>query len=106
MQGVDAMGDFAIQVRLKMMTKPGEQFVIRRRAYAMIKKAFDGERHQVRVPDGAGRGRRADRGRGACVAKGGAEAGSLTTAQLQAPRVYIDRRGIVGGVIGTWTIQT
>jgi moderate conductance mechanosensitive channel len=24
-----------------MMTKPGEQFVIRRRAYAMIKKAFD-----------------------------------------------------------------
>ena len=26
---------------MKMMTKPGEQFVIRRRAYAMIKKAFD-----------------------------------------------------------------
>jgi small-conductance mechanosensitive channel len=25
---------------MKMMTKPGEQFVIRRRAYAMIKKAF------------------------------------------------------------------
>jgi small-conductance mechanosensitive channel len=24
-----------------MMTKPNEQFVIRRRAYAMIKKAFD-----------------------------------------------------------------
>jgi hypothetical protein len=24
-----------------MMTKPGEQFVIRRRAMAMIKKAFD-----------------------------------------------------------------
>jgi small-conductance mechanosensitive channel len=23
------------------MTKPGEQFVVRRRAYAMIKKAFD-----------------------------------------------------------------
>jgi small-conductance mechanosensitive channel len=41
MQGVEQFGDFAIQIRLKMMTKPGEQFVIRRRAYAMIKKAFD-----------------------------------------------------------------
>lgn len=41
MQGVDQFGDFAIQIRLKMMTKPGEQFVIRRRAMAMIKKAFD-----------------------------------------------------------------
>ena len=40
MQGVEQFGDFAIQIRLKMMTKPGEQFVIRRRAYAMIKKAF------------------------------------------------------------------
>ena len=26
---------------MKMMTLPGEQFVIRRKAYAMIKKAFD-----------------------------------------------------------------
>jgi hypothetical protein len=33
-------GDFAIEIRLKLMTKPGEQFVIRRRAYALIKKAF------------------------------------------------------------------
>ena len=41
MQGVEQFGDFAIQLRMKMMTKPGEQFVIRRRAYAMIKKAFD-----------------------------------------------------------------
>jgi small-conductance mechanosensitive channel len=40
MQGVEQFGEFAIQIRLKMMTKPGEQFVIRRRAYAMIKKAF------------------------------------------------------------------
>ena len=31
----------AIQIRLKMMTKPGEQFAIRRKAYALIKKAFD-----------------------------------------------------------------
>jgi moderate conductance mechanosensitive channel len=41
MQGVEQFGDFAIEIRLKMMTKPGEQFVIRRRAYALIKKAFD-----------------------------------------------------------------
>ena len=41
MQGVEQFGEFAIQLRMKMMTRPGEQFVIRRRAYAMIKKAFD-----------------------------------------------------------------
>ena len=41
MQGVEQFGDYAIQLRLKIMTKPGEQFVIRRKAYAMIKKAFD-----------------------------------------------------------------
>ncbi len=41
MQGVDQLGDFAVQIRAKMMTLPGEQFVIRRAAYAMIKKAFD-----------------------------------------------------------------
>jgi small-conductance mechanosensitive channel len=41
MQGVDAFGDFAIQLRAKMMTLPGEQFVIRRAAFARIKKAFD-----------------------------------------------------------------
>ena len=41
MQGVDQLGDFALQIRAKMMTLPGEQFVIRRQAHAMIKKAFD-----------------------------------------------------------------
>ncbi|MDY0884593.1 mechanosensitive ion channel family protein [Dongia soli] len=40
MQGVEQFGDYAIQIRMKMMTKPGEQFVIRRRAFDMIKKAF------------------------------------------------------------------
>ena len=58
MQGVEEYGDFAIKIRLKLTCKPGEQFVIRRRAYGMIKKAFDRERHQVRLPDGAGRRRR------------------------------------------------
>jgi moderate conductance mechanosensitive channel len=41
MQGVEQFGDYAIKLRLKMMTKPNEQFVMRRRALAMIKKAFD-----------------------------------------------------------------
>ena len=40
MQGVEQFGDFAIQIRMKMMTKPGEQFAIRRQAYAMIKQRF------------------------------------------------------------------
>jgi hypothetical protein len=35
---------------LKMMTKPGEQFVIRRRAYAMIKKAFDANGIEIAFP--------------------------------------------------------
>ena len=41
MQGVDELGDYAVQIRAKMMTVPGEQFAIRRKAYAKIKKAFD-----------------------------------------------------------------
>lgn len=41
MQGIEQFGDYSINIRMKMMTKPGEQFVIRRRANAMIKKAFD-----------------------------------------------------------------
>ncbi len=41
MQGVEQFGDYAIQIRMKMMTRPGEQFPIRRKAFALIKKAFD-----------------------------------------------------------------
>jgi small-conductance mechanosensitive channel len=41
MQGVEQFGDFAIQIRCKMTTKPGEQFPIRRKAFALIKRAFD-----------------------------------------------------------------
>jgi small-conductance mechanosensitive channel len=41
MQAADNLGDFPVQIRAKMMTLPGVQFVIRRKAYAMIKKAFD-----------------------------------------------------------------
>lgn len=41
MQGVEAFGDFAVELRVKMMTKPGQQFTIRRKAFALIKKAFE-----------------------------------------------------------------
>lgn len=41
MQGVEQFGDYAIQIRMKMMTKPGEQFVIRRKALALIRKVFN-----------------------------------------------------------------
>jgi moderate conductance mechanosensitive channel len=50
MQGVDQFGEFAIEIRLKMMTKPGEQFVIRRRAYGMIKKAFAENGIEIALP--------------------------------------------------------
>jgi small-conductance mechanosensitive channel len=50
MQGVEQFGEFALQIRLKMMTKPGEQFVIRRRAYAMIKKAFAENGIEIALP--------------------------------------------------------
>jgi small-conductance mechanosensitive channel len=59
MQGVEQFGDYAIQIRLKMMTKPGEQFTVRRKAYALIKMAFDANGIQfafptVQVAGGAG----------------------------------------------------
>jgi small-conductance mechanosensitive channel len=41
MQGVNNFGDYGIELRMKMMTKPGEQFVIRRQAWLKIKKAFE-----------------------------------------------------------------
>jgi small-conductance mechanosensitive channel len=41
MQGIEQFGDFAVQLRIKMKTRPNEQALIRRRALAMIKKAFD-----------------------------------------------------------------
>ena len=48
MQGVQNFGDFGIELRIKMMTKPGEQFVIRRKAYVAIKKAF--EENGIKIP--------------------------------------------------------
>ncbi|MFO1072555.1 MAG: mechanosensitive ion channel family protein [Geminicoccaceae bacterium] len=50
LQGVDQMGEYAIKLRLKMMTKPGRQFLMRRRAYALIKQAFATEGISFAVP--------------------------------------------------------
>jgi small-conductance mechanosensitive channel len=41
MQGVNSFGDYGIELRMKMMTKPGEQFVMKRKAWQMIKKEFE-----------------------------------------------------------------
>jgi small-conductance mechanosensitive channel len=50
MQGIDQFGDYAIEIRMKMTTKPGQQFTIRRRALAMIKQAFDANGIKFAVP--------------------------------------------------------
>jgi small-conductance mechanosensitive channel len=41
MQGVEEFGDYAIKIRMKMTTRPGEQFTVRRKAYALIKQKFE-----------------------------------------------------------------
>ena len=58
MQGVEQFGDFAIQISMKMMTRPGEQFVIRRRGLRHDQEGLRRQRHQDRLPDRAGRRRR------------------------------------------------
>lgn len=50
MQGVEEFGEYGVRVRTKMMAKPGEQFVVRRRANAMIKKAFDANGIRFALP--------------------------------------------------------
>ncbi|RWC52744.1 MAG: mechanosensitive ion channel family protein [Mesorhizobium sp.] len=50
MQGVDSFGDSGIDLRMKLMTKPGTQFGIKRRALMMIKKAFDDNGIKLAVP--------------------------------------------------------
>jgi small-conductance mechanosensitive channel len=50
MQGIDNFGDYAIVLRMKLMTKPGTQFGIKRRALMMIKKAFAENGIKIAVP--------------------------------------------------------
>jgi small-conductance mechanosensitive channel len=41
MKGVEEIGDFGIQLSFAFMAKPGHQSVVRRRAYTMIRQAFN-----------------------------------------------------------------
>ncbi|TKD40750.1 MAG: mechanosensitive ion channel family protein [Mesorhizobium sp.] len=50
MQGIDNFGDYAIVLRMKLMTKPGTQFGIKRRALMMIRKAFAENGIKIAVP--------------------------------------------------------
>lgn len=50
MQGIDEFSDFAIILRMKLMTKPGTQFAIKRQALMMIKKAFAENGIKIAVP--------------------------------------------------------
>ncbi|NEJ44029.1 mechanosensitive ion channel family protein [Rhizobium leguminosarum] len=50
MQGIEQMADYGVQIRLKFMTKPGEQFSVRRKALAMLKKTFAEKGIQFATP--------------------------------------------------------
>ncbi|RWP04164.1 mechanosensitive ion channel family protein [Mesorhizobium sp.] len=50
MQGIDSFGEYAIVLRIKLTTKPGTQFGIKRRAYMMIKAAFAENGIKMAVP--------------------------------------------------------
>jgi small-conductance mechanosensitive channel len=41
LQGIEEFSDYGITLRMKMTTRPGEQFVVRRMAYSRIKKVFE-----------------------------------------------------------------
>jgi moderate conductance mechanosensitive channel len=73
MQGVDAFGDFAVQIRMKMKTLPGENFVIRRQALAMIKQAFDANGIKFAFPTVQVAGEAEPAGATAAVAQRGLE---------------------------------
>ncbi len=50
MQGVQNFGDYGIEIRMKMMTKPGEQFPIRRKAYVRLKQLFKDNGIEIPFP--------------------------------------------------------
>lgn len=50
MQGVDQFGDTGMLMKMKLKTRPGEQFGVKRRALMMIKQAFDENGIKIAVP--------------------------------------------------------
>jgi small-conductance mechanosensitive channel len=50
MQGVMNFGDYGIEVGLKMTTRPGQQFQMRRRAYVRLKQLFEEKGIEIPFP--------------------------------------------------------
>ena len=50
MQGVQSFGDYGIAVGLKMTTRPGQQFQMRRRAYVRLKQLFEEQGIEIPFP--------------------------------------------------------
>jgi small-conductance mechanosensitive channel len=50
MQGIENFGDFAVELRMKLVTKPNAQFPMKRRALMMIKKAFAENGIRIALP--------------------------------------------------------
>ncbi|MFA1627643.1 mechanosensitive ion channel family protein [Rhizobium mongolense] len=50
MQGIDSLGDSGLLLRMKVMTLPGEQFTLKRRALRMIHQAFNENGIKIAVP--------------------------------------------------------
>ena len=50
MQGIDSLGDSGLLLRMKVMTLPGQQFTLKRRALRMIHEAFHENGIKLAVP--------------------------------------------------------
>ncbi|WP_106796700.1 mechanosensitive ion channel family protein [Rhizobium sp. H4] len=50
MQGIDSLGDSGLLLRMKVMTLPGQQFTLKRRALRMIHQAFNEHGIKLAVP--------------------------------------------------------
>lgn len=50
MQGIDSLGDSGLLLRMKVMTLPGEQFTLKRRALRMIHQSFNENGIKIAVP--------------------------------------------------------
>jgi small-conductance mechanosensitive channel len=50
MQGVLNFGDYGIEVGMKMTTRPGQQFQMRRRAYVRLKQLFEEKGIEIPFP--------------------------------------------------------
>jgi len=82
MQGVEEFAEFGIVLRIKMKTRPGRQFTIRRKSYARMKQVFEenGIRFAVPTVNVGGDDDRAERGAAAAKALSAQQAAQATAA--------------------------